>query len=177
MLLTQYSERLTISSLTFYHSVTPLHVAFKTIIFIINLLQCYRERSGSVVECLTWDEGAAGSSLTGVTALCPWASHINPSLVLDQSRKTRPFITEKLLMGRKESNQTNKLTVLELSVHVFYITTRLIIHYTWVYYETCNFAQVSIAKEKHIFHYLFNIWNNNEILRWIILIWLTGRIH
>ena len=28
-----------------------------------------RERSGSVVECLTRDPGAAGSSLTGVTAL------------------------------------------------------------------------------------------------------------
>ena len=31
---------------------------------------------------------------------------INPSLVLVQPRKTRPFITERLLMGRKESNQT-----------------------------------------------------------------------
>ena len=28
-----------------------------------------RERNGSVVECLTRDRGAAGSSLTGVTAL------------------------------------------------------------------------------------------------------------
>ena len=33
---------------------------------------------------------------------------INPSLVLVQPRKTSPFITERLLMGRKESNQTNK---------------------------------------------------------------------
>ena len=32
-----------------------------------------RERSGSVVEYLTWDQRAVGSSLTGVTALCPWA--------------------------------------------------------------------------------------------------------
>ena len=32
----------------------------------------------------------------------------NPSLVLVQPRKTRPFIIERLLMGRKESNQTNK---------------------------------------------------------------------
>ena len=30
-----------------------------------------RERSGSVVECLTRDRRAAGSSLIGVTALCP----------------------------------------------------------------------------------------------------------
>ena len=65
-----------------------------------------RERSGSVIECLTRDRGAAGSSLTGITVLCPWARHINPSLVLVQPRKTRPFITEILLMGRKESNKT-----------------------------------------------------------------------
>ena len=36
------------------------------------------------------------------------SKNINPSLVLDQPRKTCPFITERLLMGRKESNQTNK---------------------------------------------------------------------
>ena len=30
-----------------------------------------RERSGSEVECMTRDRGAMGSSLTGVTALCP----------------------------------------------------------------------------------------------------------
>ena len=34
--------------------------------------------------------------------------HIYPSLVLVQPRKTRPYITERLLMGHKESNQTNK---------------------------------------------------------------------
>ena len=30
-----------------------------------------RVRSGLVVECLTQDRGAVGSSLTGVTVLCP----------------------------------------------------------------------------------------------------------
>ena len=30
----------------------------------------YLHQSGSVVECLTRDQGAAGSSLTNVTALC-----------------------------------------------------------------------------------------------------------
>ena len=34
------------------------------------------------------------------------SKNINPSLVLVQPRKTRPFITERLLMGRTESNQT-----------------------------------------------------------------------
>ena len=64
------------------------------------------EGSGSVVECL-----ARGSSLTGVTALCPCARHINPSLVLVQRRKTSSDVTERLLTGtlRIISNkQTNK---------------------------------------------------------------------
>ena len=38
----------------------------------------------------------------------PLARHIYPSLVLVQPRKTRPCLTERLLMGHKESNQTNK---------------------------------------------------------------------
>ena len=36
------------------------------------------------------------------------SKNINPSLVLVQPRKIRPFITERLLIGRKESNQLNK---------------------------------------------------------------------
>ena len=36
------------------------------------------------------------------------SKYSNSSLVLVQPRKTRLFITERLLMGRKESNQTNK---------------------------------------------------------------------
>ena len=38
------------------------------------------------------------------------SKNINPSLVLVQPRKTRPFITERLLMGRKETNQTKPPT-------------------------------------------------------------------
>ena len=44
--------------------------------------------------------------------------NINPSLVLVQLRKTRPYITERLLMGRKESNQTNKTRGTDMSVIV-----------------------------------------------------------
>ena len=40
----------------------------------------------------------------------PWARHIYPSLVLVQPRKTRPCLTERLLMALKESNQTNNQT-------------------------------------------------------------------
>ena len=36
------------------------------------------------------------------------SKNINPSLELVQPRKTRLFIAERLLMGRKETNQTNK---------------------------------------------------------------------
>ena len=39
------------------------------------------------------------------------SKNINPSLVLVQPRKTRPFITERLLMGCKESNQTKTLNL------------------------------------------------------------------
>ena len=67
-----------------------------------------KDRSGSVIDCLTPDRGAAGSSLTSITVLCPLARHINGSLVLVQPRKTHPFITERLLMGCKESNKTKQ---------------------------------------------------------------------
>ena len=40
------------------------------------------------------------------------SKNINPSLVLVQPRKTHPLITERLLMGRKESNQTNKIIII-----------------------------------------------------------------
>ena len=66
------------------------------------------------------------SSLTGVTALYP-----NSSLVLVQPRKIRPFITERLLMVRKKSNQTNKIHltyVLVLKSIVSYSNTPLSIY-------------------------------------------------
>ena len=41
----------------------------------------------------------------------PRARHIYPSLVLVQPRKIHPCLTEKILMGRKESTKTNKHNV------------------------------------------------------------------
>ena len=64
-----------------------------------------REHSGSVLECLTRDPRFEPHRLHCVVSL---SKNINPSLVLVQPRKTRPFITKRLLMGRKESNQTSK---------------------------------------------------------------------
>ena len=43
-----------------------------------------------------------------VTLLMSLSKNINPSLVLVQPRKTCPFITERLLMGCKESNKRNE---------------------------------------------------------------------
>ena len=64
---------------------------------IILLLQIAieRELSGRVLD-------SRPRGRTRVTALCPGARHINPSLVLVQPRKTHPFIAERLLMGHKE---------------------------------------------------------------------------
>ena len=38
------------------------------------------------------------------------SKNMNPSLVLVQPRKTRPYIAERLLMGHKETNQTDRQT-------------------------------------------------------------------
>ena len=77
--------------------------------FALTLPVYYRERSGSVVERLTRDRRAAGSSLTG-HCVVSLSKNINPSLVLVQPRKTRPFITERLLMGRKNQIKQNLFT-------------------------------------------------------------------
>ena len=63
------------------------------------------ERSGSVL-----DSRLRGRRFEPHRCHCvvSFSKNIDPSLVLVQPRKTRPFITERLLMGRKESNQTNK---------------------------------------------------------------------
>ena len=79
----------------------------------------FREYSGSVVECLTPDQGAASLSLISVTALGPLARHITPSLVLVPPRKSHPYITERLLMGRKESNHRSTLYLNKVEACVF----------------------------------------------------------
>ena len=44
----------------------------------------------------------------------------DPSLVLVQPSKTRPYITESLLMGREESNQSNMNSVSSKSYKLAY---------------------------------------------------------
>ena len=93
-----------------------------------------------------------GSSLTGITALCPWARHINPSLVLVQPRKTRPFIAERLLMGRKESNQTKK------NMHLQWIMVKNNILSTVLPHFGCSLFQ-SVSWVSPIESFLFETWN------------------
>ena len=66
--------------------------------------------------------------------------NINPSLVLVQPRKTCPFITERLLMGRKESNQTNKTYSNWPSLHMtlvyLYVTPCVYcLNYSYCFYK------------------------------------------
>ena len=68
-----------------------------------------------MVECLTGDRGIAGPSLICVSVLCPGARHINPCLVLVQSKKIHHDTTEELLIKiksneRKRQNSQNKLS-------------------------------------------------------------------
>ena len=89
--------------------------------------KCYcvnnpRQRMDSAIQCPTtlncraqwlsaWLETEGLWVWASPASLCcgPWVRRIYPSLVLVQPRKTHPYKTERLLMGRKESNQTNKI--------------------------------------------------------------------
>ena len=61
-----------------------------------------------MVECLTRDRGGRRFEPHLRHCVVSLSKNINPSLLLVQPRKTRPFITERLLMGRKESNKKTK---------------------------------------------------------------------
>ena len=64
--------------------VFPVLSWFSDIVLESHSLHSTRERCGSVVECLTQDRGAAGSSLTHVTAL----------KVISKKTKKNKFIAE-----------------------------------------------------------------------------------
>ena len=64
-----------------------------------------RERSSRVLD---WRPKGRGFEPHQRHCVVSLSKNINPSLVLVQPRKTCPYITERLLMGCKESNQTNR---------------------------------------------------------------------
>ena len=106
--------------------------------------------SGSVVECLTGDQRGRGFEPQSRRFVVSLSKTYNPSLVLVQSRETRPCITEKLVMGHKESNQTNKYTAFYTSNRGFAVTTYF--HYNKGYH--CKaFIFESIRKSVFTFNF------------------------
>ena len=88
----------------------------------------FGERTGRVLDSRPKGHGFEPHRRHCVVSL---SKNINPSLVLVQPRKTHPFITERLLMGRKESNQTKKQTQFEVSTWFSYFVVKII----WYYYR------------------------------------------
>ena len=66
-----------------------------------------QERSGSAVDCLTRDRGPQ-VQVSQASLCCVLEQEHNSYLSTGSTRKTCPYITEILLMGCKESNQTIK---------------------------------------------------------------------
>ena len=99
----------------------------------------------------------------------PWARHIYRSLVLFQPRKNRPYITERLLMGRKESNQTNKISIFSCILSNAETYGSYVGTYKWVYVTsfTCmNFT--CTLKPNHIVY-----WGKKRInMKWNFLSYL-----
>ena len=75
----------------------------------MSRLKCVCHRSEKLGVGVKWEAKLGSPPLSSLHK--PRHKHkfvSYPSLVLVQPRKIRPYITERLLMGRKESNQTNK---------------------------------------------------------------------
>ena len=73
------------------------------------------------------------------------ARTIDPSLVLVQPRKTRHFITERLLMGRKESNKQTKG---DPKGHYYYpILTQIMNYFSFTFhsvrFDVCSCQKVN----------------------------------
>ena len=100
---------------------------------ITNLLRGAQWLSGRVLDSRPKGRGFEPHRRHCIVSL---SKNINPSLVLVQPRKTRPFITERLLKGRKESNQTNKPTFLAQSAHTISNKTVYKFLYTHLIYAS-----------------------------------------
>ena len=59
--------------------------------------------SGRVLDSIL---RGCGFCFTGITTLCPGARHINPCLVLDQPRKTRPDKVKNVEVVKNQFKQT-----------------------------------------------------------------------
>ena len=119
-----------------------------------------------MVECLTQDRRAVGSSLTGVTALWSLSKHIYPSLVLVQPRKNRPYITERLLMGRKESKYLH-WTIQQLQIYLN--MDNAIDHWSrkhsWIYQETRAIALHWVLVYTQIWLVFGGVWSRSTLFK------------
>ena len=90
-----------LSSAGFFQNKILKKKAFRNIVRVSDSLEGAQWLSGKV-----FDSRPRGRGFEPHWRHCtvPLSKNINPSLVLVQPRKTRPFITERLLMARKESN-------------------------------------------------------------------------
>ena len=86
-----------------------INVSYHILVASLTLMEGAQWLSGRVLDSRRRGRGFEPHRRHCVLSL---SKNINPSLVLVQ-RNTRPFITERLLMGRKESNQT-KITLMAL---------------------------------------------------------------
>ena len=93
--------------------------------------------SGRVLDSRLRDRGFQPQRRHCVVSL---SKNINPSLELVQPRKIRPSITERLLMGGKESNQTNKINV-QLHLNTMYSCIATQLHFNTMY--NCTSIQCS----------------------------------
>ena len=98
----------------------------------------------------------------------PWARHIYPSLVLVQPRKTRPCLTESLLKGRKELNQTNKATYVLFTLGIFYpsfwgrISASFLFEIKWIYPVVKKKILTNTGPIIQIFFTLPQQWDNMQ---------------
>ena len=72
-------------------------------------------------------------------------------LVLVQPRKTRPIITERLLMGRKESNQTKKITQVLLYCSFHYMMSWIF----WDFFSSDELTILSYSENVSFVSFLF----------------------
>ena len=111
----------------------------KMLTWTLRIKQTKWEPSGSVLDSRPRVRASPASLCCGL-----WARHIYPSLVLFQPRKTCPCFTERLLMGRKESNQTNKQ-----KSHWFLSKYRTMLHLTSLH------APISITMTMNLSVFIF----------------------
>ena len=86
--------------------------------------QCYRVGGAKWLSGRVLDSRPRGRSFEPHWLHCAvsLSKNINPCLVLVQPRKTSLFITERLLMGRNELNQTNQTELENTLKFTFYIS-------------------------------------------------------